>query len=61
MKKCLALALRHNPMLDPLTTAGMRIGPARNIAGCKDFRRASLEVFIYNNALSILRPARWAN
>jgi hypothetical protein len=44
------LALGHNPVLDPEILAGMRIGPTRNVAGGKDFRYASLQVFVDDDA-----------
>src|SRR6516162_6924398 len=46
----LTLPLGHDPMLDPQILAGMRIGPARNVAGGKDSRRTGFKVFVHRDA-----------
>ena len=42
----LSLALGDDPVLDADRHPGMRIGPARNVAGGKDIGRTGLEVFV---------------
>ena len=39
---CLALPLRHDPMLHPDFPTGAHIGPERDVAGGKNFRHACL-------------------
>jgi len=46
----LALALRHHPMLDADVLAGMRIGPARDIARRVDPGDARLEKSVHQHA-----------
>src|SRR5262245_40745138 len=45
-RRRLALALGDHPVLDPDRLARMRIGPARDVAGGEDPRRAGLEIRI---------------
>src|SRR5262249_29959247 len=46
----LALAFGHDPVLDAEILSAVRIGPARDIAGRKDSRRAAFEIFIHRDA-----------
>ena len=40
------MTLGDNPVLDPEVLAGMRVGPARDVAGGINVRYAGLEVFV---------------
>ena len=46
-RRGLALALGHDPVFDADALAAMRIGPARDVAGGEDFRRAGLEIVVH--------------
>src|SRR5437588_315242 len=46
----LALALRHHPMFDADVLAGMRIGPAGDVARRVDATDAGFEIRIHRNA-----------
>src|SRR5262245_27572636 len=46
----LSLALRDHPVLDANALAGVRAGPARDVAGRKDTRHTRLQVRIHRHA-----------
>src|ERR1700739_2072763 len=52
----LALALGHHPVLDADPAAGMRIGPAHNIAGGVNAGRAGFEELVHRNAAIERKP-----
>src|SRR5262249_18107543 len=46
----LPLTLGNDPMLNAQIFAGMRIGPARDVAGGEDSRRAGFKIFVHDDA-----------
>ena len=48
-RRRLALTLRHDPVLDPDALAGVRIRPARDVAGGKDAGSAGLEPLVHQD------------
>src|SRR5258708_22358750 len=49
-RRDLALPFRDHPVLDADALAGMRIGPAGDVAGCEDAGRAGFEVLVDSHA-----------